>query len=479
MCPPRAGKPGRWDARRRSSAVVLDSTSGIAGGAPGGRAGHRVPARPAGRGSLRGGDGLMLDDGAIEVSPARPSRSPRSLPRRRTRWRVSPGIWAIATPSADPRRSPAHPPRPRDRGDGRGLGAEWRRSKRRSIRRAAPIAPRIAMASATDVPRQPPLDAAARYRPMAWLSPSFPVGAFAYSHGLEWAVEAGDVGDAASCEDWLAVMIATAAGMRRRPLRPGGSRDSGAAMTPELREVAELAPLSRLARAPLETGAQGRPSSRRRAPPGRARRSTADCCLGRGGRASGRGRRRRAGHGIALAPALAPISRPSRRISSRPACGSSARPDRRPAHSRRARIGRHGAAERALDAARRGRQRDVPRRSRHHAPRDPVYAAVPELRNAHHPTAAARRHRRAGRLRQDRADGALCKALRDRYDIAAITNDIFTKGDAEYLVRSARSRPSASRASRPAAARIPRSARMPRSTWRPSPTCGRNFRGST
>jgi len=31
---------------------------------------------------------------------------------------------------------------------------------------------------------------------------------------------------------------------------------------------------------------------------------------------------------------------------------------------------------------------------------------------------------------------ALCKKLRDRYQIAAITNDIYTKWDAEYLVRS-------------------------------------------
>src|SRR6266404_1532834 len=31
---------------------------------------------------------------------------------------------------------------------------------------------------------------------------------------------------------------------------------------------------------------------------------------------------------------------------------------------------------------------------------------------------------------------ALCKRLRDHYDIAAITNDIYTKWDAEYLVRS-------------------------------------------
>jgi urease accessory protein len=31
---------------------------------------------------------------------------------------------------------------------------------------------------------------------------------------------------------------------------------------------------------------------------------------------------------------------------------------------------------------------------------------------------------------------ALCKAMREKYQIAAITNDIYTKWDAEYLVRS-------------------------------------------
>ena len=36
-----------------------------------------------------------------------------------------------------------------------------------------------------------------------WLSPAFPVGAYAYSHGLEWAAEAGDVHDAASLDLWL------------------------------------------------------------------------------------------------------------------------------------------------------------------------------------------------------------------------------------------------------------------------------------
>lgn len=34
---------------------------------------------------------------------------------------------------------------------------------------------------------------AALYRLLTWSSPGYPTGAFSYSHGLEWAVEAGDV----------------------------------------------------------------------------------------------------------------------------------------------------------------------------------------------------------------------------------------------------------------------------------------------
>ena len=36
-------------------------------------------------------------------------------------------------------------------------------------------------------------DASALYRLMAWLSPAYPIGAFSYSSGIEWAVEAGDI----------------------------------------------------------------------------------------------------------------------------------------------------------------------------------------------------------------------------------------------------------------------------------------------
>jgi urease accessory protein len=49
--------------------------------------------------------------------------------------------------------------------------------------------------------------AGALYRLMAWLSPAFPVGAFSYSGGLEWVVEAGDIKDAATLQRWLEVVI--------------------------------------------------------------------------------------------------------------------------------------------------------------------------------------------------------------------------------------------------------------------------------
>ena len=49
---------------------------------------------------------------------------------------------------------------------------------------------------------------------------------------------------------------------------------------------------------------------------------------------------------------------------------------------------------------------------------------------------ASRRHRRSGRLGQDRADGPVVQIHARHYDIAAITNDIYTKWDAEFLVRS-------------------------------------------
>jgi urease accessory protein len=54
--------------------------------------------------------------------------------------------------------------------------------------------------------------AAALYRLMAWLSPSYPVGAFSYSSGIEWAVETGDIKDADTLRHWLAIVIGEGGG---------------------------------------------------------------------------------------------------------------------------------------------------------------------------------------------------------------------------------------------------------------------------
>jgi urease accessory protein len=114
----------------------------------------------------------------------------------------------------------------------------------------------------TKRPQRPPdndLNTPALYRLMAWLSPAYPIGAFSYSSGIEWAVEAGDIADAATLREWLAVVIADGGGFcdavfLAHAHRAAADRDDAA-----LRAVAELA----AAFAPskerhLETTAQGR-----------------------------------------------------------------------------------------------------------------------------------------------------------------------------------------------------------------------------
>jgi len=42
---------------------------------------------------------------------------------------------------------------------------------------------------------------------LLWLSPAFPVGGFAFSHGLEWAAERGWVKDRATLEAWIVDLV--------------------------------------------------------------------------------------------------------------------------------------------------------------------------------------------------------------------------------------------------------------------------------
>lgn len=52
-----------------------------------------------------------------------------------------------------------------------------------------------------------PMAETALYNLMSWMSPSWPIGAFAHSSGLEWAVEQGHVHDRATTADWIAALI--------------------------------------------------------------------------------------------------------------------------------------------------------------------------------------------------------------------------------------------------------------------------------
>lgn len=50
------------------------------------------------------------------------------------------------------------------------------------------------------------------YRLLAWFSPSYPIGAFSYSHGVEYAVETGRVKNAATLADWIGHILRHGAG---------------------------------------------------------------------------------------------------------------------------------------------------------------------------------------------------------------------------------------------------------------------------
>jgi len=102
-------------------------------------------------------------------------------------------------------------------------------------------------------------EAAALYRLMTWLSPSFPVGAFSYSSGIEWAVEAGDITDAASLKDWLASMLAEGPGFCDGVFLAHAHRAASLRDDAGLRHCAELAAAFAPSRErQLETSAQGR-----------------------------------------------------------------------------------------------------------------------------------------------------------------------------------------------------------------------------
>src|SRR3954468_16045910 len=84
---------------------------------------------------------------------------------------------------------------------------------RRSTRRSALMpAPRRRMNTSAEPPQGSKQRAAALYRLVAWLSATFPTGAFSYSHGLEAAAASGAVHDRAGLETWIAAIVGRGSG---------------------------------------------------------------------------------------------------------------------------------------------------------------------------------------------------------------------------------------------------------------------------
>jgi urease accessory protein len=91
-----------------------------------------------------------------------------------------------------------------------------------------------------------------------WFSPMFPVGAFAYSHGLEWAHEAGDIRDADDLRDWLETLVQRGALHNDAILLADAYRAAMQCDARRLAEVNELALAMATSRERrLETATQG------------------------------------------------------------------------------------------------------------------------------------------------------------------------------------------------------------------------------
>ncbi|HEX4192896.1 MAG TPA: urease accessory protein UreF [Stellaceae bacterium] len=79
------------------------------------------------------------------------------------------------------------------------------------------------------------------YHLLSWLSPAYPVGAFAHSSGLEWAIGAGWVDDRRALEDWLGDVLTRGAGWNDAVLVTAAHRAASASDRSTLVGIAELA----------------------------------------------------------------------------------------------------------------------------------------------------------------------------------------------------------------------------------------------
>lgn len=92
-----------------------------------------------------------------------------------------------------------------------------------------------------------------------WLSPAFPVGAFSYSHGLEWLIDSGAIRSVDALSRWLEDLLEQGSIWNDAVLFAEAHRAAASDDGERLRQVAELAEaLAPSRERQLETMAQGR-----------------------------------------------------------------------------------------------------------------------------------------------------------------------------------------------------------------------------
>lgn len=96
------------------------------------------------------------------------------------------------------------------------------------------------------------------YKLLTWLSPAYPLGGFSYSHGIEYAIEAGLVHDVESLRGYVARAVASGAGRSDAALFVAAWRAGVAGDVVRLDEVGDLAVAWRgSSETALESAAQG------------------------------------------------------------------------------------------------------------------------------------------------------------------------------------------------------------------------------
>ncbi len=113
------------------------------------------------------------------------------------------------------------------------------------------------MITGTAMPtKAPDISGRALYQLMTWLSPSYPVGAYTYSHGLEHAVDAGWVTGAVETRRWIAAILEHGDGMTDAVMLAEAYRCAGdaARLVDVLEFAAAFIPTAELA---LESTMQG------------------------------------------------------------------------------------------------------------------------------------------------------------------------------------------------------------------------------